>query len=202
MVPATITNVFSLTVVLFLTAVIVFFIGKSYIVSLSQSKGMRPHSLRHYYGIYAAAWTFIPAIIVLLMWTALTQPVIARLSQSLLLDAYPDMNSAMLQLRLAQLQNISTGLIVAPDDTMRLIADAHAELRTYANYLKFVISLLVAFAGAGFAIRQIKPEQKARIKWEGFLRRLFFVAAAVAILTTIGIVSSLLFESIRFFLVT
>ena len=199
MVPATITNVFSLTVVLFLTAVIVFFIGKSYIVSLSQSKSMRPHSLRHYYGIYAAAWTFIPAIIVLLMWTALTQPVIARLSQSLLLDAYPDMNSAMLQLRLAQLQNISTGLIVAPDDTMRLIADAHAELRTYANDLKFVISLLVAFAGAGFAIRQIKPEQKARIKWEGFLRRLFFVAAAVAILTTIGIVSSLLFESIRFF---
>ncbi|NBR40594.1 MAG: phosphate ABC transporter permease subunit PstC, partial [Alphaproteobacteria bacterium] len=32
-----------------------------------------------------------------------------------------------------------------------------------------------------------------------FLRRLFFVAAVVAILTTVGIVSSLLYESIRFF---
>jgi phosphate transport system permease protein len=199
MIPSAITNIFSLTVVLFLTALIVFFIGKSYIVSLSHSQGVRPHSLRHYYGIYAAAWTFVPAILILLMWTALTQPILTRLSQTLLLDAYPNIEGAMLQLRLAQLQNISTGLISASDDTMRSIADAQANLRANANDLKFVVSLLVAFAGAIFAIRQISPEQKARIKWEGFLRRLFFVAAVVAILTTVGIVSSLLFESIRFF---
>ena len=199
MIPSAITNIFSLTVVLFLTALIVFFIGKSYIVGLSQSQGVRPHSLRQYYGIYAAAWTFVPAILVLLMWTALTQPVLTRLSQTLLLEVYPDINGAMLQLRLAQLQNISTGLISAPDDTMQSIADAQANLRSNANDLKFVVSLLVAFAGAIFAICQISPEQKARIKWEGFLRRTFFVAAVVAILTTIGIVSSLLFESIRFF---
>jgi phosphate transport system permease protein len=199
MIPSAITNIFSLTVVLFLTALIVFFIGKSYIVSLSQAQGVRPHSLRHYYGIYAAAWTFVPAILILLMWTALTQPILTRLSQTLLLDAYPNIEGAMLQLRLAQLQNISTGLISASDDTMRSIADAQANLRANANDLKFVVSLLVAFAGAIFAIRQISPEQKARIKWEGFLRRLFFVAAVVAILTTVGIVSSLLFESIRFF---
>ncbi|MDA0309076.1 MAG: phosphate ABC transporter permease subunit PstC [Proteobacteria bacterium] len=199
MIPSAVTNIFSLTVVLFLTALIVFFIGKSYIVSLSQAQGVRPHSLRQYYGIYAAAWTFVPAILVLLMWTALTQPVLTRLSQTLLLDAYPNIEGAMLQLRLAQLQNISTGLISASDDTMRSLADAQANLRANANDLKFVVSLLVAFAGAIFAIRQISPEQKARIKWEGFLRRLFFVAAVVAILTTVGIVSSLLYESIRFF---
>ena len=34
---------------------------------------------------------------------------------------------------------------------------------------------------------------------ETFLRRLFFLSAVVAILTTIGIVASLLFEAIRFF---
>ncbi len=199
MIPSAFTNIFSLAVVLFLTALIVFFMGKSYIVSLSKSQGVRPHSLRQYYGIYAAAWTFVPAILILLMWTALTQPVLTRLSQTLLLDAYPNIEGAMLQLRLAQLQNISTGLISAPDDTMRSIADAQANLRANANDLKFVVSLLVAFAGAVFAIRKISPEQKARIKWEGFLRRLFFVAAVVAILTTVGIVSSLLYESIRFF---
>jgi phosphate transport system permease protein len=105
----------------------------------------------------------------------------------------------MLQLRLAQIQNISTGLIAAPDEAMQSIADAYAELSANANDLKFVVSLLVALAGAIFAFRQIAPEQKARIKWEGFLRRLFFIAAVVAILTTIGIVSSLLIESVRFF---
>jgi phosphate transport system permease protein len=82
---------------------------------------------------------------------------------------------------------------------MQSIADAYAELSANANDLKFVVSLLVALAGAIFAFRQIAPEQKARIKWEGFLRRLFFIAAVVAILTTIGIVSSLLIESVRFF---
>jgi len=119
MIPSAITNIFSLTVVLFLTALIVFFIGKSYIVGLSQSQGVRPHSLRQYYGIYAAAWTFVPAILVLLMWTALTQPVLTRLSQTLLLEVYPNIDGAMLQLRFAQLQNISTCLISALDDTMQ-----------------------------------------------------------------------------------
>ena len=199
MIPLVFTNIFSLTVVLFLTALIVFFMGKSYIISLSRAQGVRPHSLRHYYGIYAAAWSFVPAILILLMWTALTQPVLTRLSQTLLLDAYPDIDGAMLQLRLAQIQNISTGLIPAPDEAMQSIADAYAELSANANDLKFVVSLLVALAGAIFAFRQIAPEQKARIKWEGFLRRLFFIAAVVAILTTIGIVSSLLIESVRFF---
>ena len=199
MIPLVFTNIFTLTVVLFLTALIVFFIGKSYIISLSHAQGVRPHSLRHYYGIYAAAWSFVPAILILLMWTALTQPVLTRFSQTMLIDAFPDMNSAMLQLRLAQIQNISTGLIPAPDEAMQSIADAYAELSANANDLKFVVSLLVALAGAIFAFRQIAPEQKARIKWEGFLRRLFFIAAVVAILTTIGIVSSLLIESVRFF---
>ena len=199
MIPLAFTNIFSLTVVLFLTALIVFFMGKSYIVSLSHAQGVRPHSLRHYYGIYAAAWSFFPAILLLLMWTALTQPLLTRFSETMLLDAFPDMDSAMLQLRLAQLQNISTGLIPAPDEAMQSIANTYAELSANANDLKFIISLLVALAGAVFAFWQISPEQKARIKWEGFLRRLFFLAAVVAILTTIGIVASLLIESVRFF---
>jgi phosphate transport system permease protein len=186
-------------VVLFLTALIVFFMGKSYIVSLSHAQGVRPHSLRHYYGIYAAAWSFVPAILLLLMWTALTQPVLTRFSETMLLDAFPDMDGAMLQLRLAQLQNISTGLIPAQDEAMQSIANTYAELSATSNDLKFIISLLVALAGAVFAFWQISPEQKARIKWEGFLRRLFFLAAVVAILTTIGIVASLLIESVRFF---
>jgi phosphate transport system permease protein len=173
--------------------------GKSYIVSLSHAQGVRPHSLRHYYGIYAAAWSFVPAILLLLMWTALTQPVLTRFSETMLLDAFPDMDGAMLQLRLAQLQNISTGLIPAQDEAMQSIANTYAELSANANDLKFIISLLVALAGAVFAFWQISPEQKARIKWEGFLRRLFFLAAVVAILTTIGIVASLLIESVRFF---
>ena len=199
MIPLAFTNIFSLTVVLFLTALIVFFTGKSYIVSLSHAQGVRPHSLRHYYGIYAAAWSFVPAILLLLMWTALTQPVLTRFSETMLLDAFADMDGAMLQLRLAQLQNISTGLIPAPDEAMQSIANTYAELSANANDLKFIISLLVALAGAVFAFWQISPEQKARIKWEGFLRRLFFLAAVVALLTTIGIVASLLIESVRFF---
>jgi phosphate transport system permease protein len=174
MIPLVFTNIFSLTVVLFLTALIVFFMGKSYIISLSRAQGVRPHSLRHYYGIYAAAWSFVPAILILLMWTALTQPVLTRLSQTLLLDAYPDIDGAMLQLRLAQIQNISTGLIAAPDEAMQSIADAYAELSANANDLKFVVSLLVALAGAVFAFWQISPEQKARIKWEGIFAAVIF----------------------------
>tara|TARA_A100001388_G_scaffold76258_1_gene54262 strand:+ start:1 stop:996 length:996 start_codon:yes stop_codon:yes gene_type:complete len=50
-----------------------------------------------------------------------------------------------------------------------------------------------------FAFIRVAPQFKARIALEGFLRRSFFAAATLAVLTTIGIVASLLFEASRFF---
>ena len=59
--------------------------------------------------------------------------------------------------------------------------------------------LALALAGGLFAFTRIKPDFRARTRVERIVMAVLLLASLVAILTTFGIVLSLLFESIRFF---
>jgi len=59
--------------------------------------------------------------------------------------------------------------------------------------------LLLAFASGAWAFTRIRPDFRARNQIERLIMALLLAAALVAILTTMGIVASLLFESARFF---
>jgi phosphate transport system permease protein len=54
-------------------------------------------------------------------------------------------------------------------------------------------------AGLWFALSHIKVDFRARQAVERFMRGLLFTAATISILTTVGIVLSVIFESVRFF---
>ena len=60
-------------------------------------------------------------------------------------------------------------------------------------------ALAVGAAGAWFARARISPALNARIPVEGALRTALAASSGVAILTTIGIIASLIFEAARFF---
>src|SRR3546814_12247781 len=59
--------------------------------------------------------------------------------------------------------------------------------------------LALALAGGLYAFTRIRPDFRARSRVEKIVMMLLLLASLVAILTTFGIVLSLLFESIRFF---
>ncbi|MBT4710932.1 MAG: phosphate ABC transporter permease subunit PstC [Alphaproteobacteria bacterium] len=63
----------------------------------------------------------------------------------------------------------------------------------------FVVVLSVAVAGLAWSRSRITAQSKARVQLEAALKMLLAAGSAVAILTTIGIVLSMVFESIRFF---
>lgn len=165
-------------------------------IQTSQSK---PHSLAYYYGRYAVIWAFFPAIIVLIVWTSFTRPLENQFIIQSLSAAYPDLPSSFVDLKIAQIKNISSGLIAAEDDIMRGLADQYGYASDRLSMLRYVTVILVSLIGGMFAISRIKPHFKARVVFEGFLRRVFTFAAIVAILTTIGIIVSLTFEAFRFF---
>jgi phosphate transport system permease protein len=62
-----------------------------------------------------------------------------------------------------------------------------------------VVALALALVGAVFAYTRIKPDFRARNVSETAIQILLFLASLVAILTTVGIVLSLLFETSNFF---
>jgi phosphate transport system permease protein len=60
-------------------------------------------------------------------------------------------------------------------------------------------ALLLAFAGGAFAFSRLSPSFRARTRVERLVMAVLLIASLIAILTTLGIVLSLLFESLRFF---
>jgi phosphate transport system permease protein len=60
-------------------------------------------------------------------------------------------------------------------------------------------SLGLAAGGLFLALRTIRPGLRARKHVEGVIAWILFIAAGISILTTVGIVLSILFEAIRFF---
>jgi len=62
-----------------------------------------------------------------------------------------------------------------------------------------VVSLVLAAAGLAWSLARTSPEFRARIAVEGFVRGLLILCSSIAILTTAGIVFSMLFETGQFF---
>ncbi len=169
------------------------------IKSAVAAEGVKSHSLIKYYGVYAALWTLVPALILALIWAFAADPLLLNAAESRLASAFPNLPASFLDLKLAQLQNIAAGYIDAPDDIMAAEAAKLRDSMDRVALARVLTLMIVMMIGFLFAFFRVAPQFKARVAFEGFLRRSFFAAAVLAILTTIGIVTSLLFEAYRFF---
>ena len=72
------------------------------------------------------------------------------------------------------------------------------ETKTGSMIMAVAVLLLSVVLGL-WAYRRIQPEMRARNVSESFIKALLIAASMVAILTTVGIVGSLVFETINFF---
>ena len=176
-----------------------FFFSQKRVRAMAQKSATKPHSLGVYYGLYAAIWAFVPAIILLVAFTAATKPFLDQMIVQTLLAAQPNLPESFVPLKIAQIKNIANGFIAPEDDVMAALGQEYENARAMMTKLRIAVVFLVGLAGLGFAYWRISPEFKSRIVFETFLKRTFFIAAVIAILTTIGIVASLLFEALRFF---
>jgi phosphate transport system permease protein len=98
-------------------------------------------------------------------------------------------------------RNLVDGNIVSGEvsPAMQQAADHYRDLRTLSNLALTLVVLALAVGGSAFALKMIQKEQRARNQVERIV--MFFLASSstLAIFTTVGIVLSVLFESIRFF---
>ena len=162
--------------------------------------GRRLNSLPIYHALHAALWAALPALIVLAAWS----PAQNRLIDQAVLAtpegrALPD-SDIQRESILGEAQDIASGKIEAgfnPQSTglAPRIKEAESRFATIGG----AIALLVAIGGAAFALTRVKFDYRARSGVERWVMLLLMAASIVAILTTLGIVLSLLFESLRFF---
>ena len=184
-------------------AIAAFFYGRRRSLALvgGHGHGMALHSLPGYYGYYVAIWAVLPALALLLLWVMLEPRVIVALVVNGLPDTYENLTSGELNLLVNNIQNLAAGDVISVDVNDDL-QDAATLFNTYIEKSRqFLAVLALGMAGLGgtMAWRRIHPDLRARNRVERVIRWFLIAASSIAILTTIGIVLSVLFEAIRFF---
>ncbi len=159
------------------------------------------HSLPSYHGAYVAIWCGLPALIVIALWVLLQTDLVERMVLSGIAEGTADMTAGQISLLLSDIRNLATGDITSrtPSPLVLEAAQRYAELQRLGFLLMTGAAVVLASGGLFFALKAIQPALRARPQVERIIRAILFIASVIAILTTVGIILSLMFESIRFF---
>ncbi|MCB1703273.1 MAG: phosphate ABC transporter permease subunit PstC [Halioglobus sp.] len=193
------------TVFLILTAlcVVSFITGRkrSQIVAMQQGGLSTLHSLPNHYGYMAAVWAALPALLVLILWTGFEGSVLHKLVVAQLPPAVQALPAEELGLYYNQVQGFARGAIdsVQLDEAQVKAAAFYRETASTFSQVKAALVFIVAVLGALLALRRITPVLRARNHVEKIFEWVLFGCSFLAVLTTLGIVLSVLFEAIRFF---
>lgn len=159
------------------------------------------HSLPAYYGLLTAIWCGLPALLVVLGWQALDDRIIAGKVIESIPQRVQGLSAGELSLVLNDVRNVVAGN-VAPEAVAPEIAGAARlwqKLDALSRTSVAVLALCVALAGGWTTLLLIKPGMRARNRVEQIVRMALLGCSLIAILTTIGIVLSVLYESLQFF---
>jgi phosphate transport system permease protein len=164
------------------------------------SLAARPHSVKSYHGWYVALWAAIPALLFFLLWQwvapILVADAVLNSPAAASLPAAAMERGAVLREARALAAGDSTG---AFNPLSNQIAPAFREAIFRYALLGAVLTLLIALAGGVYAFLRLRPGLRARTRVERLVMAVLLLASLLAILTTIGIVASLLLEALRFF---
>ncbi len=181
-----------------------YFIGRKRSLAVAtrnpRGGGNNLHSLPAYYGYLLAVWASLPALAILLLWTVAATPIITQMTLTHLPPELQNQSSDQLSLIINQIHSLAAnGAQGASDPVMKTAAEEYLKLQSISNIAKTILVMSLAVIGAIVGMRFIKPATRARNQVEKVLQYVMIACASIAILTTVGIVLSVLFESVRFF---
>jgi len=167
------------------------------------SAGAHPsslHSLPGYSGTYLAIWSVLPAFILLALFGLFGDLLLnLQMRQSLPADirALP---VEQVELFMRNARALAFGGTASETSPVLLeAAKAYANLSRISNFVVIGAVILLTIGGFWFARGRLGRNFRARNHVEAVIFGVLVVCSGIAILTTLGIVLSLLTESLRFF---
>jgi len=190
----------SLLIALLVLTLVGFYMGRSRSLAVADGQPIHLHSLPGYYGYYVALWAGLPALMVFVLWQLISPQLIEGMIMSGVPQTVKDLPPERLQLFYNNAVALATGGTPSEvDENIRAAAERYSGLTSLSGLSLLVIGLSMAIVLGTWARHNISRELRARNQVEQVIRGFLLVCSAIAILTTIGIVASLLFESLRFF---
>lgn len=179
----------------------------AYQAALTKSRGLaaaggpRLHSRPVYHGAVVALWTVLPAALLIAAWLLFQGPAINALLISDFAAATSAMSDNELRIFMRRVANLAAGFGVASEASALELeaANAFTFYRRLSTGLMLVTALMLMSVGLAFSWRRIQPAFRARVQVERAIKAVLIASSVVAILTTIGIVMSMVGEAVRFF---
>ena len=180
-----------------------YWIGRSRSIAIvGGARGMRElHSLPGHYGLLAALWCGLPALLIFAVWMMFQDQVLTHLVLANMPANLRGLPPSELGLALNDMRNVIAGN-VQPAALSAPIAAAAAEylqLRDTSRAALAAVLLAVGVIAILVVRSRIRRELRARNQFEALVEGLLLLSSTIAVLTTIGIILSVLFEALRFF---
>ena len=195
---------------LLLIGVLLAFVAIAYQIGLSKSRNLAGkgnnsatlHSRPVYYGALVALWCGIPAFLILIVWNLVEPSVL----QQIIFNNVPaavssSLDAAGRDVLIDRVQAIASGFGLTDQPTAYEVAAAQqlAKFQTIGSFAKLAVVISAALAGLVWAKRYVSQQYRARNQVEMAINVGLILCSGVAILTTIGIVLSMLTEALNFF---
>lgn len=179
-----------------------FFVGRGRAAVLAGHAGSEPgtmHSLPSYHGLLAAIAALVPMLVIYVIGA----PLLQRLLESGALSYFPPelaQDPLKRGAAMRDIQNLAAGQFSGTPSAELMTAAAYYVRSGRAfSWGLLGVGIATAIGAMLFALARISLLFRARIYVERVVLVALMVCAAVAVLTTIGIVLSVAFEAYRFF---
>ena len=173
-----------------------YFFGRKKAIVIQSSQ--RLTALPKFYGYYLAIWCAVPALIIFALWSVFEPSIV----KGFILDNYDEQNLSKNELQLIYTKVKALALGTYSGEITNYLdnsANKYLRIKGIADNSKVLIILSILIFSISYAYKSVKNNSRMREPVEIFLKWLLFSASLAAVLVTIGIVFSLLFEAIKFF---
>ena len=158
------------------------------------------HSLTHYYGIFCSLSALLPTLGVFLIFTICDDLVFAELVKEYIPNEVINSKDYNFTIVLAQINNSVEGLVFGtPPQWVTNAAEIWKSWVIKSNILTMIVCTITILTSGFLSYKKIHSEFRSRNAVEKIVMTILAVSSVIAILTTIAIIFSVVFESIRFF---
>ncbi len=160
----------------------------------------RPHSRPNYHGYFVAMWASLPILLIAIGFGLGAEALIRWQLGRELPSQFDLLSPAELRTYIDSVREAAHSRgYSGPDRVFAAVTNRYIELRGLVNALALGLGAVLAIAGLLWARSKVAAPFRARTAVEGGMSSVLFLCAAVAIATTVGIVVSLIYESLLFF---
>lgn len=159
------------------------------------------HSRPRYHGYLTAIGCAVPALAVVAAWLLLQPMAVTSMTVNSLPPDMQQLPPGRLNLIVNDIKNLAAGAIPLEqaDDVRAAAAQRYQGYQQIFTVIRSVLALVAGLVGALLIWRNIRPSMRARAYVERAIMVFLIACSCLAIFTTMGIVLSVLFESLRFF---